>query len=286
MLPHQRIREILLGAARELNPSPSWPVDMQAIVQLVGLELQITRYVDKPLAAHLVIRDRPAIVINAKTSEDPFRNNFHRFSIAHEIGHWVVWRRLGLMPSSDSEYWQHERLCNEFAANLLLPIDILSMYVNKLRRRAVHPVHFPRSVATMGEVSWHVAARSISALPSCEHWYLRVATQEASRFLVTCSTVERGGTYIGDRAKICDNDLAEWLAGLQVGRIASTSVSFVAGAFRIRAGRAAFLRERAQPSTMRATMLLPRASTELVQLNGRSRGQSPLIGDTIAAGNS
>src|SRR5438105_557430 len=79
---NQRIREILANAARELNSSTSWPIDIQSVLRAAGVRLEITNFTDKPLAAHLAISERPLVVINTKRFEDPFHNSFHRFSIA------------------------------------------------------------------------------------------------------------------------------------------------------------------------------------------------------------
>jgi hypothetical protein len=44
-----------------------------------------------------------------------------RFTIAHELGHVIIDKKIGWSPSSNSEYHQREKWCNLFAANLLVP---------------------------------------------------------------------------------------------------------------------------------------------------------------------
>ena len=263
MQDQSRIREVFAKAEKELNPSNAWPVDISAVLEYLGIRLELTCGSDLKAAAHLVINDRPSIVIRSKGTEHPLMNGFNRFSIAHEIGHWIIWRRFGLLPQDKSEYWAHERLCNEFAAKLLLPTEALSSFLETLVERGVHPLHFPRNVASAGQVSWHVAARSITVLPTCEYWYIRFVTFGGADLHVNCSTVANGSRYVGERAKISDPDLSTWLWNLDIGQIASQSVSFVAGAFRIRAGQASFLRERWQGSGLGAVMLTSKAKTEV-----------------------
>lgn len=45
-----------------------------------------------------------------------------RFTLAHEIGHWVAYQKFGIGPAaSTSEYWQDEAAVNQFAGSLLVP---------------------------------------------------------------------------------------------------------------------------------------------------------------------
>jgi hypothetical protein len=45
-----------------------------------------------------------------------------RFSLAHELGHWVAYSRLRIGPQTDRKlYWDHERAINAFAGCLLAP---------------------------------------------------------------------------------------------------------------------------------------------------------------------
>src|SRR5205807_1171969 len=95
-----------------------------------------------------------------------------RFSIAHELAHWVIWRRYGSLPGSASEYWFHETLCNEFAAGLLVPQSALEKFLQRLDNDKTHPVFFPSKVVQSAAVSWEVAARSIATCPSSDSAYL------------------------------------------------------------------------------------------------------------------
>ena len=257
----QKIREVLADIAAELSQS-RWPVDVEDVARTLGIRVEVIAESGSQPAAHLSMRGRPTIAIRTSAFADPHKDNFNRFSIAHEIGHWIIWRRFGLLPARNGEYWEHERLCNEFAANLLVPITILSRHLQTLHQRRVHPLHYPRSVAVAAEVSWQVAARSIAAIPDCADWYVRISLNGDPRVLITCSTVQECDNYVGDRAKISDIDLSNSIRELHIGKIVNMPLSFIAGSFRIRSGGAFVLRERAQ----RATILFPKRSTEIVRL--------------------
>jgi hypothetical protein len=51
---------------------------------------------------------------------------FERFTIAHELGHYVLATQTGHRPRRESEYWLCESLCNEFASELLMPPRLFS----------------------------------------------------------------------------------------------------------------------------------------------------------------
>ena len=57
-----------------------------------------------------------------RAGEEDLLTPRERFSIAHELGHWVAFTRLEVGPQSDRRlYWEHERAINSFAGCLLAP---------------------------------------------------------------------------------------------------------------------------------------------------------------------
>lgn len=48
-----------------------------------------------------------------------------RFTVAHELGHWVLMRETSFRVLREADYWLGEELCNGFASRLLLPDRLL-----------------------------------------------------------------------------------------------------------------------------------------------------------------
>lgn len=51
-----------------------------------------------------------------------------RFTIAHELGHYMLLHETAFRPRRDAEYWLGEELCNRFASRLLIPDCLLAHY--------------------------------------------------------------------------------------------------------------------------------------------------------------
>jgi IrrE N-terminal-like domain len=49
-----------------------------------------------------------------------------RFTIAHELAHYLLLTKTHFRPRRTREYWLGEELCNHFAARLLIPHNVLS----------------------------------------------------------------------------------------------------------------------------------------------------------------
>jgi IrrE N-terminal-like domain len=250
------IRAVLQHSHVELNPEAQWPIDLQSLLSRLGIELRVSN--DKAAfgKAYLIPDEPPTIVLSARSNRKLSQDGVDRFSIAHELAHWIVWRRLGFAPAMGSEYWDNEILCNEFAAELLVPKRRLVDFVAVLRARRVNPVYFPAIVAQAAKVSWDVAARAISALAELDLSYVRLSSSAgSSKTVVTCSTVSnKSGSFLGNRAYLRDLNLIDWLKSRPVDRVADRSVSVKFGALEIVDVKCAFLRERAFGTRMQFVM--------------------------------
>lgn len=60
------------------------------------------------------------ILVNASTS--PARQ---RYTIAHELGHYMVKANLGFAPTNRAAYWMLEDVCQAFAADVLSPASLV-----------------------------------------------------------------------------------------------------------------------------------------------------------------
>ncbi len=98
-------------------------------------------------------------------SGNPFSDPSARFLLAHEIAHCVIDLQIPISPSSRSEYWRLEELCNEMAAQLLVPRSFLHASVPGLRDGGANGGEALRAmshVALSGNVSVEVAGKRIA----------------------------------------------------------------------------------------------------------------------------
>jgi hypothetical protein len=63
---------------------------------------------------------RAKIALPANVSGRPSGDAFERFCIAHELGHYLVFKDFGVLPTPGNEYWKHEDLCERFARAILI----------------------------------------------------------------------------------------------------------------------------------------------------------------------
>nr|VFK14259.1 MAG: protein of unknown function (DUF955) [Candidatus Kentron sp. LPFa] len=133
-LSAQDFLEALAEKFSEFSVAP--PIDVNRIIQLLGVKLDDSLDFDKSSTAGSVsIRESHAIIwIN------PIENNYmprRRFTIAHEIGHLILHidPEIGVREFIDTKkslnrkdsYWDSKEYeANNFAAQLLMPVDLLS----------------------------------------------------------------------------------------------------------------------------------------------------------------
>jgi len=96
------------------------PVDVNAVAERLGLEVS-EEIMEKDLSGYLEFRNgRWVAGVNAL-----HHRNRQRFSLAHEIGHYLLHRnqefRDKLFTRRDQDWAPEEIAANEFAADLLMP---------------------------------------------------------------------------------------------------------------------------------------------------------------------
>ena len=233
MSSNEAIRETLRRACVELNPTGDWPIDLKQIMFRLGLELNRENSHAKKGKAYLRIGNTPSIVLICRDGNGPLCPS-ERFSIAHELAHWVIWCRHGIVPSGRRDYWLQERLCNDFAAQLLVSRPTLVTFLDDLQEENMDAVYFPQRVANAAGVSWSVAARSISEVFPASHAYLRLVkeisqttgSQNEKVLRVKCSSLSTAkGIFVGQKSLIRNVVLSTALEGLEVGSIIRRRVS-------------------------------------------------------------
>jgi hypothetical protein len=130
----QDLQRRLLGFAEELRPVAKTPVSVVAMARAFGANVCLRLHTsDGKAVAQLDFGSEPAKIILYRSAkeegerqilpgEDKVLTARERFSVAHELGHWIAYSRLQVSPETDRRrYWEQERVVNAFAGFLLAP---------------------------------------------------------------------------------------------------------------------------------------------------------------------
>lgn len=140
------------GAAEQLLADAAIkepPVDAERVAHLCGVRVIKHILPDALSGAILETEDGPVIAVNSKQS-----GGRQRFTVAHELGHHLLRHhdRFHVDLSAHTEVgeppgynWMHERQANDFAANLLMPANMV--------REAAETAESPRALASRFKVS-------------------------------------------------------------------------------------------------------------------------------------
>ncbi|WP_118194305.1 ImmA/IrrE family metallo-endopeptidase [Albibacterium indicum] len=113
------------------------PINIESVVKSLGIDL-VNYTFDDDISGVLVLNDpQPTIGVNQAHSKVR-----KRFTIAHELGHYILHKDQGNMfmdkvlfrKSSEGYTVKDEKLereANHFAANLLMPADLIKGYLAK-----------------------------------------------------------------------------------------------------------------------------------------------------------
>lgn len=122
------------------------PVDVQAVARFVGLAV---RFVPGPQSfSGRLIRERYLIEVNA--AHHPHRQ---RFTIGHELGHFEL-KHNNVVCVQDDRSWNdptriNERQASEFAAELLMPAQLVRSSWQELAQNKVMAERFNVSAEAM-----------------------------------------------------------------------------------------------------------------------------------------
>lgn len=108
------------------------PVDVESVAEYLGLSI-VDEDLESSVSAMLVVKDGRGGVIGVNTNHHPNRK---RFSLAHEIGHYLLHRKEATVfvdaapvffrdDTSSAGTERQEIEANAFAAELLIPADSL-----------------------------------------------------------------------------------------------------------------------------------------------------------------
>lgn len=148
------------------------PVDVDNVADFLGLKIRRENDAAPPSARassdHLgrLIREKGKWFVVVNGSEGALHQRWsrrERFTIAHEIAHYLVNVRSGFGPTSNREYWWLEEECNKFAAALLLPGIYVKAISAAIDSEASQYLNATARLAATADVSYEAAARRITA---------------------------------------------------------------------------------------------------------------------------
>lgn len=127
-----------LGASAGVNKVP---VDVEAVADYLGLEIVPRRFPAEDRTSGALLRRDGSAIIVVNAAHAPVRK---RFTIAHEIGHFVLHDdevhvdQFRNEKSSDGTHAK-EIEANAFAAELLMPEEIVTKLVGRFSMMALDP---------------------------------------------------------------------------------------------------------------------------------------------------
>lgn len=118
-------REYLKAAAARIHQTYRRPLDISRLAQDLGISIKLqSENVAKPLLVQS--KDGWVVKLASEAGSVDRLPPSSRFSLMHELGHFLLVNRFNVVPSGTSEYWLHEQLCDFFAAHALVPDEILT----------------------------------------------------------------------------------------------------------------------------------------------------------------
>lgn len=138
------------ATARDYAPPGIFPVDVAEIAGAMGVRVEYTHLRDG--VSGMIRSNPPDIpVVYVDATEVPARQ---RFTIAHELGHYVERMNQGqnnfaFVDERGTKYDLHEFYADEFAGNLLMPEDEIGRLERWGKSRVEMAAHFGVSPAAL-----------------------------------------------------------------------------------------------------------------------------------------
>lgn len=161
-------------------------------------------------------RPKPTIVLPLRETGPVNRD---LFTWAHELGHFLVWESLRIVPGND--YWTHEAACNWFAGEFLVPEEIARDVAGPPSRKWLTAVD---DLARKCGVSWIVAANSLTSLSMGRIVFLWLEARGSRVVAKTPSVLHYCGKLLGSRASFEDADLSRLIQRLGRGATSVTTL--------------------------------------------------------------
>ncbi|MBV6457447.1 MAG: hypothetical protein HONBIEJF_00556 [Fimbriimonadaceae bacterium] len=164
-----------------------------------------------------VPRPKPTIVLPLRQTGPVTRD---LFTWAHELGHFLVWESLRIVPGND--YWAHEAACNWFAGEFLVPENIARDIAGSPSREWLTAVD---DLAAKCDVSWIVAANSLTSVSAGRVVFLWMEARGTKVIAKNPSVLHYCGKPLGNRASFDDAELCRIIQRLGHGATTVTTLS-------------------------------------------------------------
>jgi hypothetical protein len=149
--------------AEKLAGRRDLPIDPIEILSDLGLGLRIESGATNRRAGGLRRLDTGwEVLLTRQEASDAQLTQRDRFTIAHEIGHYLVAARFAFKPQSNREYWDLEEICTDFARLLLAPRTALAQILRDEPASAQHLLQMAQSLSELTQLSLEPAARRIT----------------------------------------------------------------------------------------------------------------------------
>jgi hypothetical protein len=125
-LRQQTLTRELDRVATELAADRTLPLDLAAVCHELGVGLRVGAADGPRRGALMQVTGGWEVVLMRECVRPAPISPQERFTIAHELGHYLLMQGTSFKVHREADYWLGEELCNGFAARLLIPDRLLS----------------------------------------------------------------------------------------------------------------------------------------------------------------
>lgn len=150
------LERVLAREAERLGAAGSLPLDLGPVLADLGIAVR-AEVPNSPGRGHGWLQrtgSRWQIVVDARTGAAR-----QRYTIAHELGHYVIEAWTGYRPSTRRDYWLLETACQRFAADLLAPRQVVESALGAAVPSPVALMEAIDRLIAMTDLSLEAAAR-------------------------------------------------------------------------------------------------------------------------------
>jgi hypothetical protein len=156
---HAAISSQLTLEAERLSEGRALPLSLEALLNELDIGLCFTVEAGKHGSLGFQ-RGRWVVRVNRESQQDVLSAR-ERFTVAHELAHYLIEAHFCYRPDTRSNYWKLEALCNQFAEMLLVPRAVMERYSSSAPRSAVELAHTLQELCAYTNTSFEVSTRRL-----------------------------------------------------------------------------------------------------------------------------